>query len=679
MNRGSEDRSGRKSDRTGVWESIRSLAGLASIILLIVALTASPAAAAGNGKGRLAPDLAEKLRNNSPSDKVRLVVSTLKGADFTTVVERVKGLGFNVSDELRNVREIVLELPLEAVESLAGVEGIDYVAPDRPVQGLASHLQMTTGASKVYPVDLGGPLLSFTTSLLLSGSGYDGSGVGVAVLDSGIDIDRPDLTERYTGKRRVVLNVDFTGGGTTTDDPYGHGTHVAGIVAGNGAASRQVGRDYSGIAPAASLINLRVLDRYGRGSVSRVIAAIDYAITMRPLYNIKVLNLSLSAPPVESYVDDPLCRAVQRAANAGLVVVAAAGNFGADSTGNKVYGGVASPGISPAVITVGATDTFGTDVRSDDRIAPYSSRGPTMSRSVDPVTGAITYDNLAKPDLVAPGFRVVSLERYQNTLVTAYPVLHVDTGNVNNKSRYMFLSGTSMSAGVVSGAVALMLQANPSLTPNMVKAILMYSAQIMESADLFEQGAGMINIDGALRVARSLRQDAKYVPPGAPLTSSGLPAPQSTISGETFIWSQGLIWGFGLVSGQATLTVQQEAYAQSLIWGLLRDVFGAGVTMSDGLYSDQHVVFGRDGQWVYVTWDQGTTLPSGVLWRDDLYASGVYWRDEAISDSFFSLNSSSLIWGFSDRYANDLSLIWGFFGDRYAFDMGLIWGICLGW
>jgi serine protease AprX len=677
MNRSAVNRSSGKADRKSVWGSIRACAAFAPIILLIVALTAAPAAGAGNGKGRLAPDLAEKLKNGSPSDKLRLVVSTLKGANFEAVVDQVRALGFEVSGEFKNVRQLVMELPIEAVESLAGVEGIDYIAPDRPVQGLASHIQTTTGASKVYPSELGGSLLSSLTSSLLGASGFDGTGIGIAILDSGVDPDRPDLTERTTGQKRVVLSIDFTGGSGSADDPYGHGTHVAGIAAGNGAASRLVGRDYAGIAPAAKLINLRVLDKNGRGYVSKVIAAIDYAIAVRPLYNIKVLNLSLSAPPVESYVDDPLCRAAQRAASAGLVVVAAAGNFGVDSTGRKVYGGIASPGNSPAVITVGATDTFGTDVRSDDRIAPYSSRGPTMSRSIDPVTGAVTYDNLAKPDVVAPGFRIVSLERYQNTIVTAYPMLHVDTGSVNNKSRYMFLSGTSMSTGVVSGAVALMMQANPSLTPNMVKAILMYSAQIMNGADLFEQGAGMVNIDGAVRLARSLRKDAKSVAPGTTLTFLGLPAPQSTVSGETFAWSQSLIWGFRLVCGDALLSVQQEAYAQGLIWGFLREVFGAGVTMSDGLYSDQHVVFGQNGQWAYVTWDQGTTLGSGMVWRDDLYASGVYWGNDKISEAFFSLNSSALIWGFGDRTASDLALIWGF-GDRYAYDMGLIWGILLG-
>src|SRR2546427_3347589 len=411
-----------------------------------------------------------------------------------------------------------------------------------------------------------------------------------SILDSGIDPDHFDLRDDR-GRRHVVLSSDFTGRGGL-DDPYGHGTHIAGIVAGDGSSASAIGRDYSGIAPGASLINFKVLDENGHGYVSSVVAAIDQAISLRNYFNIKVINLSLAAPPVDSYVNDPMCKAVERATRAGIVVVTAAGNFGQDSNGNKVYGGITSPGISPSAITVGATNTRGTDVRSDDTVAPYSSRGPTLAHTTDPVTGQVAYDDLVKPDLVAPGTRLVSLERYNNLLVTYYPVLHVDTGNnVGTERRYMVLTGTSMASGVVSGAVALMMQANPSLTPNQVKAILMYSAQIMDRPDLFEQGAGMLNIEGAVRLAKSVNRFANALPAGANLTSLGaLPAPtQTTVAGETFTWSQSLIWGIGMLRGEAVLTTQQTAYAQSLIWGIGRcDSWGLGVTYYDGLFSDSY-------------------------------------------------------------------------------------------
>ena len=346
---------------------------------------------------------------------------------------------------------------------------------------------------------------------------------------------------------------------------------------------------------------------------------------------------------------------------------------GVDLYGNKVYGGITSPGLCPSVVTVGAVTTYGTNLRADDTVAVYSSRGPTRSRATDPVTGEVVYDNLAKPDLVAPGSGIVSLERFNNAIVTALPELHVDIGPTNNRGRYMRLSGTSMAAGVVSGTAALILQANPSLTPNMVKAILMYSAQIMEGADLFEQGAGLLNAEGAVRIAASMRGNAGTLLPGQKLTVFDLPPARTTVAGETIVWSQSIVWGGGLLEGGAIIGTQQYAYASALIWGS-RDtnLWGAGVTWSDGIYSDASVAYGSGGRWSGVTWDQGTLLGSGLIWRDDLYASGVYWLDRQMTDAFFTLDPASLIWGYT-RLGYDLGLIWGYSG----FDSSLIWG-CAG-
>ena len=239
--------------------------------------------------------------------------------------------------------------------------------------------------------------------------------------------------------------------------------------------------------------------------------------------------------------------------------------------------------------------------------------------------------------------------------------------------RYMVLSGTSMSTAVVSGAAALILQANPSLTPNMVKAILMYSAQMLNGADLFEQGSGSINIEGAVRLARALRRDAGSVLAGSVLASLGLPLPESTIAGETVVWSQALIWGRGLMSGAAVLTMQQEAYAQALIWGRASrlDVFGAGVDYRDGLFSDSHVVYAENNQWRDVTWNEGEALTSGLIWHRSLWAAGIVWQNQLIADDFYSLAPTSLIWG-NTRYGFDVALIWG--PTRSVTDVALIWG-----
>jgi len=646
-----------------------SLKWLTAAFVVVALPLGSALAQNGGGRARLAPDLVKKVKESNGGTRLTIVATLGNDASIESVTASVEALGGRVKQHFGKVKQAVLDMPVETVPQLLGVSGLEYLTPDRPVQSLASHVATTTGASQIYPSDLG-----LSMESLLSGFyGYDGTGITVAVIDSGIDVEHFDLREGGARKTLTSVRWDFTGLGA---DPYGHGTFIAGLIAGNGYASKQEGLDFSGVAPKSNLISLRVLDEYGRGNISNVIAAVDWAMANASFYKIRVLNLSLAAPPIDSYKDDPLCQAVDRASRAGLVVVAAAGNFGVGPEGMEAYGGITSPGNSPAVITVGATDTRGTDYRSDDAVAPYSSRGATRSRSIDPVTGEVVYDNLAKPDLVAPGTRLISLERAESTIIKTVPQLHVVTkSDSNNKSRYMFMSGTSMSTGVVSGTVALMLHANPSLTPNMVKAALMYSAQRLNGANLFEQGAGQLNVAGAVRLAGAIRKDARWVKPGYPLIYAGaMPTAETTISSERFAWSQGLIWNFGWLYGSSVLTTQQEAYAQGLIWNLYSSggslsLWGASVSYQDGLASDTHVVYAQDNQWKTIVSDQGTVTGTGVVYYDDLAAMGVPWRDSLMADSFYSVDSTGLIWEFSRL--SGAGLIW----NLYAFDVGLIWNL----
>ena len=168
-----------------------------------------------------------------------------------------------------------------------------------------------------------------------------------------------------------------------------------------------------GVAAGAFLVNLRVLGDDGSGTVSSVVEAIDWAIEHRAQYNIGVINLSIGAPVLQPYRDDPLCEAAERAVAAGIVVVASAGNVGRTTDGRMVFGGVTSPGNDPSVLTVGAIDTHGTAMRSDDTVAPFSSRGPTR------------YDMVIKPDVVAPGARIVSAEAEGSYLSRTFPDRHV--------------------------------------------------------------------------------------------------------------------------------------------------------------------------------------------------------------------------------------------------------------
>ena len=286
--------------------------------------------------------------------------------------------------------------------------------------------------------------------------------------------------------------MDFTDGASAKTwgvDEYGHGTHVAGII---GEGSRD---GFGGMAPGAWIVNLKVLEADGSGKTSDVIEAIDWAIKYRRAFNIRIINLSLGHPVFESYLDDPLCQAAQRAADAGILVVAAAGNFGKTADGRPIVGGVIAPGNTPSVLTVGAVNTRGTARRGDDMMATYSSRGPTA------------IDGVLKPELVAPGNRIVAASAAGSYLARTYPERVVE--RAAGSPTYFEMSGTSMSAAVVSGAAALVLEARPQLTPAQVKATLQLTSSRVEGAGLIEAGAGSLNVAAAVALARDkqLRAD----------------------------------------------------------------------------------------------------------------------------------------------------------------------------
>ena len=421
---------------------------------------AAPCLASGQASGKLESALRHHAR--SAGAVIRLVIQT---ADPSAVETAVVALGGRPGLRLRSISALVAEIRASDLDTLASLPAVRAISLDRRIYGTLDRTAAAIGARWV-----------------AENLGFDGTGVGVATIDSGVARSHDDLAGR------VVQFVDFVNFRTQPYDGYGHGTHVAGIIAGSGQDSDGARR---GIAPGAHLVVLKTLDEQGEGYISNAIAALDYAIEHRAEYNIRIVNLSVAAGVYESYKTDPLTLAAGRAVNAGIVVVTAAGNLGRNAKGVAQLGGITSPGNAPWVLTVGASTHNGTIDRGDDRIAPFSSIGPSA------------IDLVSKPDLVAPGVGIESLADPASTLFTARPDARLWGTVATDAPPYLSLSGTSMAAPVVAATVALMLEANPSLSPSAVKAVLKASAEAHSVENAMAQGAGFLNARAAVELART--------------------------------------------------------------------------------------------------------------------------------------------------------------------------------
>ena len=469
-----------------------------------------------------------------------LVIADSSDPTLAALRADVLAKGGSVYMRYLSVNALSAMLPASAVGAIAARSDVQGISPNRLTARTASALEAITGT-------LSPDVRTYQGARKYSG--LDGTGVGIAVLDSGIEKYHSNLLTADGLSFRVKAAVDFQKVGDATAvgvkdwavgvdasaaltpgsatmanyesvidairsnraDRYGHGSHVASIAAGRGV---NPSKDATGIAPNANLYDVKVLDGNGYGQTSDVLAGIDWVISNARQYNIRVMNLSLAADSTETWQTDPLARAARSAVAAGITVVVAAGNFGQSATGAQRYGTISSPGHEPSVITVGSANSKGTTPRNDDTVNLFSSRGPTRGSYLDS-NGVRQTDNLLKPDLVAPGNKIVGALATNrsgaggsfNYLAVTYPALMREQGGAsqNGKLALMMLSGTSVAAPVVSGAVALMLQANPGLTPPLIKAILQYSAQALPNANLLQQGAGLLNIDGAVRLARAAR------------------------------------------------------------------------------------------------------------------------------------------------------------------------------
>lgn len=417
--------------------------------LMSVALLGVPAAAASAAPPPVVAPAAGVLDPGLPTagDELQPVVVTGSGA----LRDAVLHAGGVVRRELPLVGGLSARVPASRLRLLAGRPGVRAVTADR-VGAVQGHRYDDSVSASSYAWS-SGAASSWGTSR--------GEGVSVAVLDTGV-------TPVADLEGRVVSGPDLSGENAPARDSFGHGTVMAGLVAGAGAAGASAPR--TGMAPAARVVSVKVAGADGASDVSTVLAAMHWVAAFRKTYGIRVLNLSWGVPSTQDPSVDPLDYAVQRLWSLGITVVVSAGNEGA--------GKVLKPGDDPLVVTVGAYDDKGDRNVHNDAVPAWSSSGPTAQ-------------GIGKPDLVAPGRTLVATRSPGSTVETENPKALVAGGYIKG-------SGSSQAAAVTSGAAALLLSARPDLTPDQVKAALVRSAVPLKHVAQSVQGAGRLAVDGAL-------------------------------------------------------------------------------------------------------------------------------------------------------------------------------------
>ncbi len=595
-----------------------------AVLVLLIAALAPPVGAGPRSdkqprqdewRRKLDTEIRRKVEKDSAP--VRVIVRTRPGAasaverDLTRRSRKAKRFGLSM------VGGVATEVDRSDLQKLAENPDVEHISIDAPVR---SH-QTAAPCSTLFGNGLNDPCTKpqsqfyvLRGALGTKNSSWTGANIGVGIVDSGISLSGdPTLP--------VTAFYDFTSGSPvqrSAIDSYGHGTHIAGLIANTGRYSES---HYQGVATGVRLIGLRVLDGNGGGMTSHVIQAIEFAVANRTSLGIDVLNLSLGHPVYESAASDPLVLAVESAVRAGIVVVVSAGNRGINpATGQPGYGGISSPGNAPSAITVGSVDLKGTAGRHDDAVAPYSSRGPSY------------IDNFAKPDIVAPGHRLGAPMHTGAKLYADLPQLRLSPVNsLLSTKKHLRLSGTSMATGIASGVVATMLQASRAtfgtkLTPNAVKAMLQYSAIPLAGVDPLIQGAGSLNAAGALELA--VRANPAAVSGSWWLTSNTTDG--TSIEGTYYNWSQSIVWNNHVVWGDS-IKYNQSAWATHVVWG--DTVANLGGTAVQG----NHVVWGDTATWA-----------NHVVWGDSVNGNHVVWGDS-------SVDGNHVVWGDSFQERDEMS------------------------
>ena len=525
------------------------------------------------------------LQNLAPSEKAHPLLvreaEEARGSAIQVIVgekrpasgeaERLTGrLGGTSLQELPMVGGFSVRLPARALPELIDSPAVAHVWGDARIH--MSSLDLG-GLLDLGGMDSVAPNKVWKQSIRIP-STFTGSGVGVAVLDTG-------LTRLADLGNRVRARVDFTPDHDGYDR-FGHGTHMAGLIAGDGSLSAGT---WTGAAPKANLISVKVAGQDGSTDVSVVIAAMQWVVTHQSEYNIRVLNLSFGTDAIQPYLLDPLDYAVERVWRSGIVVIVSAGN------GGSLPASINKPADDPFVITVGAADVSGTAGTTDDMVASFSGRGPT-------------HDLIGKPDLVAPGIGMVSDRAPGSTLDVEHPAARVGTA-------YFKGSGTSQATAVVSGVAALMIQAKPSITPDVLKAALVGTARKMGGLlgvlGLDGAGAGLVDATAAVNAALANTYASKPANRGL-LGSTGLGLIQLSRDSSALVYSD--LNGDGVLD---LVTGEVDALGRGLLGSTWSSVW------SDNPWAPY--VFEATG-WDGKTWSGKTW--SGTSWQGKTW-SGKTW------------------------------------------------------
>jgi len=384
--------------------------------------------------------LIKKVQTLSTDGKVSAIVFS-KEEQGPICRECLRKMGITIVYEFPFINAYAVEIPRAMLEKVAQVESIRYVTDDVDINSLLNIATQEVGARDV------------------NLKGYTGKNIGIAIIDTGV-YPHPDLIRP---KNRIIAFKDFVNNRKDPYDDNGHGTFVAGVAAGNGYSS---GGKYAGVAPEANVIAIKAMNKDGEGSASKIVAGLQWVADNKDKYNIKVVCLSLGSKASGAMNNDPLVVAVTQLWKQGIFVTAAAGNSG------PKRGTITTPGISPSIMTVGAVDDKRTVDISDDVVAEFSSRGPA-------------HGNIPKPDVVAPGVNVVSLNADRS--YTGGPRLY------SLGKAYTTMSGTSVAAPIVAGIAALIFEAHPEYTPDKVKTLIMKYARTIDR-NIYAQGRGLVDV-----------------------------------------------------------------------------------------------------------------------------------------------------------------------------------------